>query len=72
MVFILTGLAALSVMAFAGPAAAATYYVSSSAGDDANDGLSETVPLRTVENVNGLDLQPGDRVLFRCGDVWRA
>ena len=22
--------------------------------------------------MNGLNLQPGDRVLFKCGDTWRA
>ena len=51
---------------------AATYYVSSSAGDDDNDGLSQASPLATVARVNGLDLQPGDRVLFKCGDTWPA
>jgi hypothetical protein len=51
---------------------AATYYVSSSTGDDSNDGLSEGSPLATIGRVNALDLQPGDRVLFKCGDVWRA
>jgi uncharacterized repeat protein (TIGR01451 family) len=48
------------------------YYVSSSAGDDDNDGLSEATPFTTVGKVNSLDLQAGDTVLFRCGDVWRA
>jgi len=52
--------------------AAVTYYVSSSSGDDDNDGLSESSPFETVSKVNGLNLQPGDRVLFECGDVWRA
>ncbi len=52
--------------------AAKTYYVSISQGDDANDGLSESAPLRSIGRVNDLALQPGDRVLFRCGDVWRA
>lgn len=49
-----------------------TYYVSSSAGNDANDGLSEGTPLRSIARVNGLTLHPGDRVLFKCGDVWRG
>ena len=54
------------------PRAGQTYYVSSFAGDDDNDGLSEAEPFATVSKVNGLDLQPGDSVLFKCGDVWRA
>jgi hypothetical protein len=48
-----------------------TYYVSTS-GDDDNDGLSDGAPFATVSKVNSLDLQPGDRVLFKCGDVWRV
>lgn len=51
---------------------AVVYYVSSSLGDDANDGLSQATPLASVSKVNSLTLAPGDRVLFRCGDTWRA
>jgi hypothetical protein len=64
-------LAAIARPAVAVPTAA-TYYVSSSTGNDGNDGLSETSPLATVAKVNTLNLQPGDRVLFKCGDIWRA
>ncbi|MGC9394789.1 MAG: hypothetical protein ACP5J4_08035 [Anaerolineae bacterium] len=56
----------------AAPQAGQTYYVSSSTGDDDNDGLSEGAPFATMTKVNSLDLQPGDSVLFKCGDVWRA
>jgi len=52
--------------------AGTTYYVSSSGGSDDNDGLSEGAPFETIAKVNALDLQPGDRVLFKCGDIWRA
>jgi uncharacterized repeat protein (TIGR01451 family) len=51
---------------------ATTYYVSSSEGDDNNDGLSPDTPFATVSKVNGLNLQAGDSVLFKCGDTWRA
>jgi uncharacterized repeat protein (TIGR01451 family) len=51
---------------------AVTYYVSQSTGNDLNDGLMDNRPFKTVSKVNTLDLQPGDRVLFKCGDVWRA
>ncbi len=47
-----------------------TYYVSTS-GDDANDGLSQDSPIRTLSRAGELKLAPGDRVLFRCGDLWR-
>jgi hypothetical protein len=53
-------------------AADTTYYVSSSAGNDDNDGLTELTPFETVGEVNSLDLEPGDRVLFKCGDTWHA
>jgi len=66
-------LATLTAVAPAPPARAAgtTYYVSTS-GSDSNNGLSESTPFKTIAKVNSLNLQPGDRVLFKCGDTWRA
>ena len=49
---------------------AATYYVSS-IGSDASDGLTPDSAWQTISKVNAADLQPGDSVLFRRGDVWR-
>lgn len=57
--------------AHAGPAAAATYYVSAE-GSDENDGLSPERAWRTLGRVNSAALAPGDRALFRRGDVWRG
>jgi hypothetical protein len=51
---------------------AVIYYVSSSTGNDNDDGLSEANAFATIAKVNALNLQPGDRVLLKCGDVWRA
>ncbi len=48
------------------------HYVSISDGSDDNDGLSEGTPFETIEKVNSLSLQPGDSVLFKCGDIWRT
>lgn len=53
-------------------AAGRTYYVSSTDGNDANDGLSAATPLKTISRVNLLTLAPGDAVRFKCGDVWRG
>jgi parallel beta-helix repeat protein len=53
-------------------AANTTYYVSSSEGDDDNDGLSTSEPFETISKVNSLALEPGDRVLFKCGDTWHG
>ncbi|MBV5314208.1 MAG: right-handed parallel beta-helix repeat-containing protein [Prolixibacteraceae bacterium] len=47
----------------------ATYYVSS-LGNDANSGLSESVPWKTLERVNLQVLIPGDVVRFRVGDTF--
>ncbi len=71
---LLAGISNLPGVAAEGPLepAGATYYVSSSMGDDSYNGLSEGSPFATIGKVNGLDLQPGDRVLFKCGDTWRA
>ena len=49
-----------------------TYYVSSSSGDDLNDGLSQGAAFETLSAVNSLNLQPGDQVLFKSGDVWHG
>jgi hypothetical protein len=51
-------------------ASAATYYVSSSAGSDGNNGTSVATPWQTIAHVNGRTFQPGDSVLFKRGDVW--
>lgn len=49
-----------------------TYYVSSSEGNDDNDGLSPERPIQTLQKVNSLSLEEGDAVLFRRGDLFRG
>lgn len=49
-----------------------TYYVSSSTGNDANDGKSPEKAFQTVNKVNKLALQAGDNVLFKRGDVFKG
>jgi hypothetical protein len=77
----LTGFACiLALLSFAGTAtfplpavnSPVTYYVSSSSGDDINNGLSAGAPFATISKANSLALQPGDRVLFKCGDIWQV
>lgn len=48
------------------------YYVSAFTGNDSNNGRSAGTPFKSVTKVNSLALQPGDSVLFKCGEVWRA
>ena len=46
------------------------YYVSSSAGNDANDGLSEATPFKTITKAMETAIK-GDAVLLKRGDMWR-
>ncbi len=70
--FVLTLLVTLFFVV-AGPTAAAntTYYVANG-GSDSNNGLSLATAFATIGKVNTLNLQPGDKVLFQCGDTWRG
>ena len=47
------------------------YYVSSSEGNDNNNGLSPESPWQSVWQVINIDLQAGDAVFFKRGDMWR-
>jgi hypothetical protein len=65
----------LFLLAQAAPARAlapVTYYVSAVSGNDINDGLSPSTAFRSINKVNGLALNPGDKVLFACGETWRV
>lgn len=57
------------VATFSEPTAhAASYYVSSSAGDDGNAGTSARAPWRTIARINEVSLAAGDRVYLKAGD----
>lgn len=49
----------------------ATDYFVSPSGNDANDGLSEKSPWASIKKVNQSEFEPGDRILFQRGGVWR-
>lgn len=51
---------------------AATYYVDSTHGSDANSGTSAGLAWQTLAKVNAAAFQPGDRILFRAGGRWRG
>ena len=46
------------------------YYVSNSAGNDSNSGVSVGSPWKTLGKVNRETFLPGDIVLFKRGDRW--
>jgi len=54
---------------------ARTLYVSSSTGNDANDGLSPEAagssgPFRSLDRLANIQMGEGDQLLFRCGDLF--
>ncbi|TNF70922.1 MAG: right-handed parallel beta-helix repeat-containing protein [Acidobacteria bacterium] len=51
---------------------ATTYYVSSATGSDSDDGLTPGSAFASIGHINALELEPGDQVLFLCGESWRA
>lgn len=50
-----------------------TYYVSSSTGNDSNDGLTPATAWKTLEKVNSVSesFEYGTNVLLKRGDTWR-
>ncbi len=62
---------ALLVCTMGAPAMATDYCVAT-AGNDDNAGTSPALAWRSIERVTEAALAPGDRVLFRRGDTWRA
>lgn len=51
-------------------AEALQYYVSSSEGDDTNDGLTPETAWKTLNRVNRLRLKEGVTISLKCGDSW--
>ena len=59
----------LLVSIFSKPILAETiYYVSSSFGDDKNDGVSKETAWSSLEKVNASRFEAGDKILFKSGD----
>jgi parallel beta-helix repeat protein len=49
-----------------------TYYLSSSSGNDANDGLSESQAWQSLDKLNATKLPDNTTLLFKRGDVFRG
>ncbi|MEO7016249.1 MAG: LamG domain-containing protein [Leifsonia sp.] len=64
------GLGAVGLAAQPAVAACTTYYVSSSAGSDANSGCSTSDPWQTLANVNSTTFAAGNQILFQAGGSW--
>jgi len=62
----------LSTFIYAGSLYAGTdYYVDSQNGSDSNNGRSTSSAWKTIDKVNHFAFAPGDRILFKKGEVWR-
>jgi len=46
----------------------ATYYVDATNGNDANNGLSPSIPWKTIAKVNTSSFKPGDQILIKRGE----
>ena len=46
------------------------YYVDATEGSDSNSGTSPETAFKTIEKVNSIEFQPGDQILFQCGEEW--
>ena len=53
-------------------AKAQVYYVSSSQGNDLNNGLSIQSPFKSIEKLNSMQFNAGDTIYFKSGDYWEG
>ena len=51
---------------------AQVYYVSSSQGNDLNNGLSIQSPFQSIEKLNSMQFNAGDSIYFKSGDYWEG
>ena len=51
---------------------AQVYYVSSSQGNDLNNGVSIQSPFQSIEKLNSMQFNPGDSIYFKSGDYWEG
>ena len=51
---------------------AQVFYVSSSLGNDLNNGLSIQSPFKSIEKLNSMQFSAGDSIFFKSGDYWQG
>ena len=61
----------LAVMMFHANSQSKTYFVSPT-GNDQSSGLSMKDAWKTIERVNQMVFQPGDKLLFKAGGIWHG
>lgn len=48
------------------------YYVDATSGNDGNDGKTPDLAWQTIGKINGETFLPGESILFKRGETWRA
>lgn len=49
-----------------------TYYIDASVGNDSASGLEPSCAWKTLDKVNGMVFQPGDKILLKAGETWEG
>ena len=49
-----------------------TYYIDASGGSDSASGLEPSCAWKTLDKVNGMVFQPGDKILLKAGETWEG
>jgi hypothetical protein len=49
-----------------------TYFIDFTDGVDEYSGTSASFPWKSLNKVNSFAFQPGDSILFKCGETWRG
>jgi hypothetical protein len=49
-----------------------TYYVDATNGNDSDNGTTASKAWKSIEKVNSVMFQPGDRLLFKANETWTA
>lgn len=62
----------IQLMLFVSLSSRATDYYFSNSGSDDNSGTSESSPFKSLTKASSLRLVPGDKLLFRRGDIFRG
>ena len=62
----------LAFLLFISPVFAKTYYVNNSLGKDSNNGISKNTAFKSLAKINGLQLQPGDKILLASGETFKG
>ena len=51
-------------------ATSGAYYLDAAAGSDSNDGMSPATAWKTLTKINGVTLQPGNKLCLKAGGSW--